>query len=216
MSPALPKEDTDSLSRLYLIRVIIIFRLYSVLPRPVVNKRGCNLLIEMHYFGIGGGGGTPGNSWLGCAAWFSKSWPYFRLWKTVIFHTRFQTRPLKSIPVSRPVLQAEIMLALLSLERKQNYSSNPIRIRKFLFLSYSFGIETINTFIHFRKCPRRKPYPFSDQNSTKTLPDGVAHTCILAYIGEYPPGLEGWRFEKEDNMHLSFQISCRFFKDMVL
>ena len=56
MSPALPKEDTDSLSRLYLIRVIIIFRLYSVLPRPVVNKRGCNLLIEMHYFGIGGGG----------------------------------------------------------------------------------------------------------------------------------------------------------------
>ena len=65
MSPALPKEDTDSLSRLYLIRVIIIFRLYSVLPRPVVNKRGCNLLIEMHYLGIGGGGGTPGNSWWG-------------------------------------------------------------------------------------------------------------------------------------------------------
>ena len=57
MSPALPKEDTDSLSRLYLIRVIIIFRLYSVLPRPVVNKRGCNLLIEMHYLGIGAGGG---------------------------------------------------------------------------------------------------------------------------------------------------------------
>ena len=57
MSPALPKEDTDSLSRLYLIRVIIVFRLYSVLPRPVVNKRSCNLLIEMHYFGIGGGGG---------------------------------------------------------------------------------------------------------------------------------------------------------------
>ena len=104
------------------------------------------------------------------------------------------------------------MLALLSLERKQNNSSNQIRIPKFLFLSYSFGIETINTFIHFRKCPRRKPYPFSDQNSTKTLPDGVAHTCILAYIGEYPPGLEGWRFEKEDNMHLSFQISCCFLR----
>ena len=58
MSPALPKEDADILSRLYLIRVIIIFRLYSVLPRPVVNKRGCNLLIEMHYLGIGGGGGV--------------------------------------------------------------------------------------------------------------------------------------------------------------
>ena len=46
---------------------------------------------------------TPGNSWWGCAAWFSKSWPYFRP-KNVIFHTRFQTRPLKSVSVSRPVL----------------------------------------------------------------------------------------------------------------
>ena len=58
MSPALPKEDTDSLSRLYLIRVMIVFRLYSVLPRHVVNKTGCNLLIEMHYFGSQGGGGV--------------------------------------------------------------------------------------------------------------------------------------------------------------
>ena len=38
---------------------------------------------------IAGGGGTPGNSWLGCAAWFTKSWTYFRP-KHVIFHTRFQ------------------------------------------------------------------------------------------------------------------------------
>ena len=29
--------------------------------------------------------------------------------KNVIFHTRFQTRPLKSIPISRPGLYAEIM-----------------------------------------------------------------------------------------------------------
>ena len=35
------------------------------------------------------------------------------------------------------------------LERKQKDSSNPFRIRIFLFLSYSFGIETIKyTFIH--------------------------------------------------------------------
>ena len=40
------------------------------------------------------------------------------------------------------------MLSLLRLERKQTNSSNPFRIRIFLFLSYSFGIETINTFIH--------------------------------------------------------------------
>ena len=52
--------------------------------------------------------------------------------KNVIFHTYFQTRPLKPIPVFRPGL------------------SNAFRIRIFHFLSYSFGIETINTFIHFR------------------------------------------------------------------
>ena len=34
-----------------------------------------------------------------CAARFSNSWSYFRL-KNVIFNTRFQTEPLKSIPVS--------------------------------------------------------------------------------------------------------------------
>ena len=40
------------------------------------------------------------------------------------------------------------MLSLLRLERKSKNSWNPFRIRIFLFLSYSFGIETINTFIH--------------------------------------------------------------------
>ena len=50
-----------------------------------------------------GGGGTPGNSWWGCAAWFLKPWPDFRP-KIVIFHTRPQTRTLKSIPVFRPAL----------------------------------------------------------------------------------------------------------------
>ena len=40
------------------------------------------------------------------------------------------------------------MLSLLKLEPKQKNSSNPFRIRTFLLLSYSFRIETINTFIH--------------------------------------------------------------------
>ena len=40
------------------------------------------------------------------------------------------------------------MLSLLRLERKQKNYSNPSRIGILLFLSYSFGIETINTFIH--------------------------------------------------------------------
>ena len=43
------------------------------------------------------------NSWWGCAAQFSKSWPCFRP-KQAIFHTRFQTWPLKSIPIFRPGL----------------------------------------------------------------------------------------------------------------
>ena len=92
-------------------------------------------------------GGTPGNSWWRCAARFFISWPDFRP-KNVIIHTRFQTRSLKSIPVFRPGLKAEIMLSLLRLEHKQKSSSKPFRIRIFLFLSYSFGIETINRFIH--------------------------------------------------------------------
>ena len=44
------------------------------------------------------------------------------------------------------------MSSLLRLGRKQKNSSNPFRIRIFLFLSYvySFGIDTINTFMHPR------------------------------------------------------------------
>ena len=81
----------------------------------------------------------------------ASSSPDFRP-KNVIFLTRFQTRPLKSIPVFRPGLYAEIMLSLLRLERKQKNSSNPFRIRIFLFLSYPFGTETINTFIAGFQC----------------------------------------------------------------
>ena len=68
----------------------------------------------------------------------------------------------------------------------------------FLFLSYSFEIETIDTFIH-SVVPNTIPdqsgqsvYPFSDQNGAKPLPDGAAH-IYMAYIGKYPPprgGLE--------------------------
>ena len=40
------------------------------------------------------------------------------------------------------------MLSLLSRQSANKNYSNPFRIRIFLLLSYSFGIETINTFIH--------------------------------------------------------------------
>ena len=109
MSPALPKEDTDSLTRLYLIRVIIIFRLYSVLPRPVVNKTGCNLSIEMHYFespgGVGGGWGYSWEFLVGVCRLVLQILTLFQTAKNCNFphpfsdptskiHTRFQTCPL--------------------------------------------------------------------------------------------------------------------------
>ena len=77
---------------------------------------------------------------------------YFRP-KNVIFRTRFETSPLKSVPIFRPGLQ-EIMSPLLWLEQ-QRKRFNILRINMriqngFLLLSYSFGIETINTFIHSR------------------------------------------------------------------
>ena len=77
---------------------------------------------------------------------------YFRP-KNVIFHTRFETSPLKSVRVFRPGFQ-EIMSPLLWLEQ-QRKRFNILRINMriqngFLLLSYSFGIETINTFIHSR------------------------------------------------------------------
>ena len=53
--------------------------------------------------------------------------------KNVIFHTRLQTWPLKSIPILRPGF-LEIMASLLRLAASKN----------------SFGIETINTFVPFR------------------------------------------------------------------
>ena len=87
-------------------------------------------------------------------------------------------------------------MLLLRFEGKQKNSSNPFRIRIFLFLSYSFGIETRNTFIHSRSSLGNhtrfhtklgKMYArFQTKNGAKTLPDETAHTYI-AYIREYPP-----------------------------
>ena len=92
-------------------------------------------------------------------------------------------------------------LGYLWLERNQKNSSNPFWIRIFFFLSYSFGIETIKTFIHSRSSLKNQTrfqtkvgkvvYPFSDQNRANTLPDGAAHTYI-AYKREYPPPPPAW------------------------
>ena len=48
-------------------------------------------------------------------------------------------------------LASKKLSSLLRLEQQpKKIYSNPLRIRIFLFLSYSFGIGTINTFIHSR------------------------------------------------------------------
>ena len=102
---------------------------------------------------------------------------------------------LSSTPVFRPGLWAEIMLSLLRLERKQKNSSNPFGICIFLFLSYSFGIETINTFVHSRSS--LKNHTDSRPKWTKCIPVFRPNRRInptrwggacLTYITEYPSG----------------------------
>ena len=78
------------------------------------------------------------------------------------------------------------MSSLLRLERKQKNSANPLKIRRFLFLSYSFGIETINTFIHSRRSLENQTWfqinmgksytRFKTKKPQKPYPDGAAHT----------------------------------------
>ena len=67
---------------------------------------------------------------------------------------------LFSTPVVRPgflnlspfsgLVKVEIKLSFLDSSSNEKISYNPCRIRILLFLSDSFGIETTNTFIHFR------------------------------------------------------------------
>ena len=79
------------------------------------------------------------------------------------------------------------MSSLLRLERKQKNSANPLKIRTFLFLSYSFGIETINTFVHSRsrslenqtwfQINMGKSYTrLKTKKPQKPYADGAAHT----------------------------------------
>ena len=109
-------------------------------------------------------------------------------------------RPLKSILVFRPSLQAETthdVIKVLRLERKQKSSSNPFRIRLFLFLSYSFGIETINTFTHSRvSLENHAPFQnkmgkiytrFQSKKAHKLYPRGYRTYVYGLYKGVPPP-----------------------------
>ena len=52
---------------------------------------------------------------------------------------------------ARPLSKNNAINAILRLERKQKKFFKSSRIRILLFISYLFGIETINTLIHSRR-----------------------------------------------------------------
>ena len=138
-----------------------------------------------------GGRGTPGNAWWGSAAQFCKSWPYFRP-KIVIFLTRFQTWPLKFIPVFRRVGGHKT-------QHHTRFTYTNLHINNFFLIHFELKRRT-----HwYTTVVLRKPYPipdqngqnlepFSDQNRVKVKPFGAAHT-YMAGIREYctvpPPPL---------------------------
>ena len=105
----------------------------------------------------------------GVAACFLKSSPNFRP-KNVIFHTRFQTRPLKSMPVFRPglLIGTNYVIITWPLERKQKIIQIHFEFACFLFLSYSFGNETLNTFTH--SVVPSKTIPDSRPKMAKCIP----------------------------------------------
>ena len=76
----------------------------------------------------GGEGGTPGNSWWGCIQMLT-------LFQTKKCHFSHPFSDLASKKLCRHYLD-------------WNTNKNDFLIYTFLFLSYSFGIDRINTFIH--------------------------------------------------------------------
>ena len=63
--------------------------------------------------------------------------------------TRFQTKKCNfPHPFSDLAFTQKLCYHYLPVRAQTKNYSNPFRIRIFLFLAYSFGIETINTFIH--------------------------------------------------------------------
>ena len=81
--------------------------------------------------------------------------------------TQFQTQKC-NFPHPFSDQTSKIHTRLLRLECKQKNSSNPFRIRIFLFLSHSFAIETINTFIY--SVVPSKTIPDSSPKGAKCIP----------------------------------------------
>ena len=126
----------------------------------------------------------------GVAACFLKSSPNFRP-KNVIFHTRFQTRPLKSMSVFRPglLIGTNYVIITWPLERKQKIIQMHFEFACFLFLSYSFGNETLNTFTH--SVVPSKTIPDSRPKTAKCIPifRPKRRKNATRWGGTYPYGL---------------------------
>ena len=109
------------------------------------------------------------------------------------------------------------MSSVLRLECK--HSSNAFRIRIFLFLSFSLGIETITTFIRSRSSLENhtqfqtkmgKVYTlFSDQKGLKTPPSGIAHT-YMAFIRECNTTIYLWSPRLKAKAEVHKYPFCRF------
>ena len=111
-------------------------------------------------------------------------------------HTRFQTWPLRNYV---NITQIRTPPPPPTPRQKKQISENLFRIRAFLFLSYSFGIETINTFIH--SCSSLDNHTrFQDKTAQKSYPLG-RHIPIttVAYAREYP---WGFSLASENNRRL--------------
>ena len=107
--------------------------------------------------------------------------------------TLFQTKTFHFSHPFSDLASRKLCHRFLVIQRQQNI----FRIRVVLFLSYTFGNKTINTFIHSRsflknhtrfqtKMHGQSVYPFSDQYGAKTIPLGAAHRGLLPVFSVTP------------------------------
>ena len=107
------------------------------------------------------------------------------------------------------------MSSLIRLECQQkDFLKSILRSVTLLFLFYSFGIETTNTFMNSCSSPENqtrfqtkmsKFYTRSDQYGTKTIPLGAAHS-YMAHMREYSPHPSGLKATWKWSIHKALHI----------
>ena len=117
--------------------------------------------------------------------------------KMSFFHNRFLTQHLKSIPVFRPG-HLELMSSLLRLEHQQrDFLKSILNLHHLLlpFVSYLFGVQVRNTFIHSQsslinhtrfQTKRAKSIPVFRPKQCKNdiLHFGAAHTYMASILSD--------------------------------